>query len=140
MATRAYSGEGVRDYEVQGAGWLAFAGVMLGIAGTWNLIDGILAVANSKVFGVNHTYVFSDLRTWGWITLLLGVLQIFAAFAIFAGSEFARWFGIIAASVNAIGQLAFIPVYPFWGLTMFAVDVLVIYALVVYAGKRLRTV
>ena len=71
--------------------------VMLGLAGTWNVIDGILALANSKVYGVNRTYVFSDLRTWGWIVLLLGCLQLLAAFLIFAGSEFARWFGIGAA-------------------------------------------
>src|SRR3954452_2736154 len=115
--------------DVRGVGWLTFAAVMLGLAGTWNVFDGILALANSKVYGVNKTYVFSDLRTWGWIVLLLGCLQLLAAFMIFAGSEFARWFGIGAAGLNAIGQLGFMPVYPFWALTMFAADVLIIYGL-----------
>jgi hypothetical protein len=141
MATRTYDLDATRDSTgegIRGAGWLAFAGIMLGLAGTWNFIDGILAIGKSHVYGVSAVYVFSDLRTWGWITLLLGVLQLLAAFAIFAGSEFARWFGIVAASVNAIGQLAFVPVYPFWALTMFTVDILVIYALAVYAGRKLR--
>jgi hypothetical protein len=129
----------VEEYEgFQGMGWITFAGVMLALAGMWNLFDGILALANSKFYGVNKTYVFSDLRTWGWIVLFLGVLELIAAFAIFTGSEFARWFGVAAAGVNSIGQLAFVPVYPLWGLMMFSVDVFVIYGLTVYGGKKLK--
>ena len=124
--------------DARGVGWLTFAAVMLGLAGTWNVFDGILALANSKVYGINRTYVFSDLRTWGWIVLALGCLQLLAAFLIYAGSEFARWFGIATAGVNALAQLAFVPVYPVWAITMFAVDVLVIYGLAAYAGHKLR--
>ena len=143
MATGAQSFDaptGEDDYElVSGSGWVTFAGVMLGVAGTWNLIDGILAIANSKVYGHNdRTYIFSDLRTWGWIVLVLGIAQLFAAFAVMAGSEVARWFGIAVAAVNSIGQLSFVPVYPFWALMMFSVDVIIIYGLAVYGGKRLR--
>jgi hypothetical protein len=142
MATQTYGDvSSASDYEdVRGGGWLSFAAIMLGLAGTWNFIDGMLAIGRSHVYGPNASYVFSDLRTWGWIIMLLGVLQVLAAFAIFTGSEFARWFGIVAAGLNAIGQLAFIPVYPFWALTMFTVDVLIIYALAVYAGRKLRDV
>jgi len=128
------------DYgdEYKGLGWLTFAGVMLGLVGVWNFFDGILALANSKVYGVNRSYVFSDLRTWGWIMLFAGVLQMLAAFAIFAGSEWARWFGIAVAALNAIAQLSFVAVYPLWGLMMFAADVLVIYGLTVYGGKKMQ--
>jgi hypothetical protein len=141
MATRAYSADAVRDDgydDVRGMGWIAFAGVLLGLAGIWNLIDGILAISRSKVYGVNTTYVFTDLRSWGWIVLVLGTLQLLAAFAIFTGSEWARWFGVAVAGLNAIGQLGFVSVYPFWGLMIFAADVLIIYGLVVYGGKKLR--
>jgi len=142
MATQSYGARAAADAggyaEVRGAGWLSFAGILLGLAGTWSVIDGILALSNSKVYGVYHTYVFSNLRTWGWIALFLGIALILAAFAIFAGSQFARWFGVAAASVNAIGQLAWIPVYPWWGLMLFAIDIAVIYGLVVYGGQDLR--
>ena len=123
---------------VAGAGWLTFAGMMLGLLGTFNFIDGILALADSKVFTAHATYVFSDLRTWGWIVLLLGILQLVAAVAIFTGSEFARWFGIVVAGLNAIGQLLFVPAYPVWSVALFATDILVIYALSMYAGRKLR--
>lgn len=123
---------------VAGVGWLTFAGMMLGLVGTFNFIDGILALANSKVFTTHAVYVFGDLRTWGWIVLILGILQLVAAVAIFAGSELARWFGITVAGLNAIGQLMFIPAYPFWSIALFAMDILIIYGLTVYAGAKLK--
>ena len=127
------------DSDETGAGWVTFAAIMLGLTGLWNLFDGIAAISSAHVLVGNADYVFSDLNTWGWIVLVLGLLQGFAAIALFSGSEFARWFGIASASVNAIGQLAFVPAYPVWGLAMFAVDILIIYALAVHAGGRLRT-
>jgi uncharacterized membrane protein (DUF2068 family) len=112
---------------------------MLGLAGTFNVIDGIIALSKSSFFTTNATYVFSNLHTWGWIVLILGILQLVAGFTLWGGSELARWFGIIAAGLNAIGQLLFIPAVPLWSLAMFSIDVLIIYGLVAYAGKRLRT-
>jgi hypothetical protein len=124
--------------EVQGAGWVAFAAIMMGLLGIWNFFEGIAAISSAHVYVANANYVFSDLNTWGWIILFIGVLQGIASLMLFSGSEFARWFGIAVASVNALGQLAFIPAYPVWGLLMFSVDVLIIYGLVAYAGSRLR--
>jgi hypothetical protein len=132
VPTTGYDDSGV------GVGWVAFAAIMLGLAGIWNTIDGILAIASSRVFVGNEVFVFSDLNTWGWIILILGVLQVIAAMSLLGGSEWARWFGIGAAGLNAIGQLFFIPIHPWWGIAMFAVDVLIIYALAVYGGNRLR--
>jgi hypothetical protein len=125
---------------VEGAGWVTFAAVLLGLAGAFNVFDGILALSKSRFYTAEATYVFSDLNTWGWIVLVLGVLQLLAAFSLMGGSELARWFGIFVASINAIGQLMFVPAYPFWALSLFAVDILIIYALAVYGGRRLRQV
>src|SRR5258708_5144182 len=78
-------------------GWWVFAGILLVIAGTLNIIWGIVAIAESQFFTATGAhYVFSDLKTWGWITLILGVLESLAGFSLFAGSSFGRWFGIFA--------------------------------------------
>ena len=122
----------------KGIGWVTFAAVMLGLAGIWTFIAGILAISSSRVYTEHAAFVFSDLNTWGWIALLLGLLQLMAAGALFTGSELARWFGIVVAWLNAIGQLMFVPAYPLWAIAMFAIDVLIIYGLAVYAGARLR--
>jgi hypothetical protein len=124
--------------EPAGAGWVVFASVLLFIAGIWNFIDGILAIGSSHVYVGDAHFVFSDLKTWGWIVMLLGLTQLAAGAAVVSGSEWARWFGITVAAVNSIGQLMFLPAYPFWALAMFTVDMLVIYGLAAYGGSRLR--
>jgi hypothetical protein len=138
MATQGYPASGATAYDAEGSGWIVFAASLLGLAGTFNVVEGILAIGDSRVYVNETTFVFSNLNTWGWIVLLMGVAQLLAAFAIVNGSEFARWFGIAVAGVNAIGQLFWISAYPFWALAMFAIDILIIYALAVYGGSRLK--
>ena len=122
----------------EGGGLLLFAVAMMALAGTWAVIEGIAAIADSRIYTDNAVFIFSSLKTWGWIVLLLGILLLFAAFTVFNGSQFARWFGILAAGLNAMGQLFFIQAYPLWSTAMFAADLIIIYALAVYAGPRLR--
>ncbi len=121
-----------------GFGWIVFAASMLALSALWNIFDGIAAISGAHVFVANANYVFSDLNTWGWIMLCLGILQGFAAITVVSGSEFARWFGMASAGLNAIGQLAFAPAYPWWSLAMFSIDILIIYGLAVYGGAKLR--
>ena len=133
-----------RDYggtsaDVSGTGWVMFAAVLLGLAGLWNFIEGVAAISNAHVYVGNANYVFSDLKTWGWIVLLIGVVQLFVAFGIWAGSNAARWVGIVIVSLNAIAQLLFIPAYPFWALAIFSLDVLVLYGLAAYGGRPTLT-
>jgi hypothetical protein len=120
-----------------GTGLLVFAMVMMALAGTWAVIEGIAAIANSRVYTAESVFIFSDLNTWGWIVTALGALLVLSAFTVLTGSQFARWFGIAAAGVNAIGQLLFIDAYPLWSMGMFAANVIIIYALATYAGPRL---
>lgn len=124
--------------EPQGLGWVAFSAIMLGLAGVWMIIEGILAISSSKMFVAGATFVFSGLNTWGWIILVLGVLSVFAAFSLPTGSELARWFGIAIAGVSAIGQLLVLDANPWWSMAVFAIDILIIYGLAAYAGARLR--
>ena len=122
----------------RGRGWVVFSAIVLGIAGVFTFMDGLLALSNSKVFAANATYVFSDLHTWGWIVTLLGAATVLAALSLLTGSEFARWFGITIAGFSAIGQLMFVHANPWWAVCLFAVDILVIYGLAAHAGSRLR--
>jgi hypothetical protein len=122
LSTTPYAGADAYE-AAKGTGWVTFAAVMLALAGAFNFFDGILAVSKSKFYTPEATYVFSDLNTWGWIIMVLGAIQLLAAFSLMGGSELARWFGIFAASINAIGQLMFVPAYPFWAISLFAVDI-----------------
>jgi hypothetical protein len=119
-----------------GTGWRLFAAIMLGCAAALNLIDGVVALSKSAFFVGDAEYVFSDLRTWGWILLGFGVVQALAALALMNRNQLARWFAIAVAAVNAVVQLTWIQAYPFWSLTIFALDILVIYGLAVYGGRH----
>jgi hypothetical protein len=123
--------------EERGFGWLLFAATMLGLAGVLSIFDGIAALSKSSFYAANAHFVFSDLRTWGWFMLVVGALLIVAAMGVFQGSAFARWFGIFAAGLNALTFFGAVQSYPFWSLMVFSLDVLVIYALAVYGGKRM---
>jgi hypothetical protein len=122
----------------RGYGWVLFAGIMLMVVGMLNFIYGIAAISNSKFFARDVTYILSDLNTYGWILLIIGAIQFCLAFAIWAGTEWGRWLGVLSAGVNAIVQLLFIPSYPFASLAVFSIDILVIYGLVAYGGHRIR--
>src|SRR4051794_40336119 len=122
----------------KGSGWLLFAGLMIVMVGILNVIYGIAAIDNARFFVANQKYIVSDLSTWGWVTLILGVLQIVAAFSIWNGGGFGRWFGIGVAGLSAIAALLSLPGYPFWSLAVFTIDILVIYGLAAYGGSDPR--
>ena len=122
--------------EDRGLGWLVFAGIMLSIIGILNIVYGIAAIDKSSFYTANAHYVITDLKTWGWVVLGVGAVQFLAAFGIWAGSEWGRWVGIISAGANAIVQMFFISGAPLLSVSLFAVDVLVIYGLVTYGGHR----
>jgi hypothetical protein len=122
----------------QGEGYwmIVFAVALLVTVGVFNLIDGIAAIANSHVFIANAHYVVGDLRAWGWVVLILGTLQVIAAVAVLAGSQAARWFAVVVIGLNAIGQMLFIPAYPFWSLLIIAVDVVALWGLCAYGSRE----
>jgi len=136
-AVQSRSRSADRSYEPdRGLGWVIFAGCMLCLVGTLNIIYGIAAISNSKFYVANTQYVFSDLNTWGWILLIVGVIQFVAAFGIWASTEWGRWVGVASAGINAIVQMLFIPAYPWLSLALFATDLLVIYGLIAYGGRQ----
>jgi len=135
MTTGTEAARGTRRRLGEGHGLIIFASVLLVILGCFNLIYGIAAIANSHVFVANAHYVFGSLRTWGWITLIIGVLQLLAAAGVVAGNQLARWFGVAVLGLNAIDQMFFIPAYPLWSLVIIAVDVVALYGLCVYGSR-----
>lgn len=136
QAERQVPSSYVERLDERGSGWIMFAGVLLLTIGTLNIIDGIAAISRANFYVANAHYVFGDLKTWGWVALCLGVLQLLVGLGVFAKNQFARWTGVVVVSLNAIAQLLMMPAYPFWSLSIFAVDILAIYGLIAY-GKRI---
>src|SRR5215467_1891516 len=134
-STTTAVGEASSHTEGHGYGLVLFASILLVVVGCFNVIQGIAAIANSHVFVANAHYVFGNLHAWGWITLILGAVQLLAAVGVLAGNQLARWFAVVVLGLNAIDQMFFIPAYPFWALTIIAMDVVALYGLCAYGSR-----
>ena len=122
--------------EGRGLGLVIFAAVMVAVIGFFNLLDGIAAIANSHIFIGNAHYVVGDLRLWGWVMTIFGAAQLLAVFGVWAGNQLARWFAVAVVGLNAIGQMFFIPAYPFWSLLIIALDVVALWGLCAYGSRE----
>jgi hypothetical protein len=124
---------------MRGAGRALFAAILLVVAGTLNIIYGIAAIGDADFFGTANVYVFSNVDTWGWITLILGVIQLTGGFSLAAARPYGLVVGITGATLGAIGSLLAIGgAHPFWSLGIFALCLIVLHGLVVF-GEEART-
>jgi len=118
------------------SGWAAFAGVVLFIAGAFNLIYGLAAAINDQVVTVGGNGVIVwDITAWGWIHFGLGILMVATGIGLFFVETWARWVAVIFAVISAVGQAVLITAFPLWSIVIIALDVAVIYNLTVKHGE-----
>jgi hypothetical protein len=118
---------------MRGVGRVAFAGVLLLVAGTLNIIYGIGALDDANIFVNDKRYIFTNLHTLGWVLIVLGLIQLTGGFSLVAGNTYGRVIGIIGGSLGAIGALLSIGgAYPWWSLGIFALCVYVVHGIFVY--------
>lgn len=114
------------------AGWIGFAGILMLVIGTIDFFEGLIAVIRKHYYVLtsNQVIVF-DVKTWGWLMLLWGIILVVAGLALGGGMGWARWFTIVVACINVLGQLAFLGsnAYPLWALAGIALSIVVIFAL-----------
>jgi len=116
-------------------GWIWFAGIMMIVMGSFNAIEGLVALFRGEYYVVTEAQVLVfDLTAWGWITLLIGILVALAGAALLSGSAWARVVAVVLAVVNAVAQLAFVSVHPLWSTIVIALCVTVIWAVVVHGA------
>ena len=126
--------------EISGwVGWVVFAGLMLIMLGSFQVIQGLVAIFDRGYYlvGPEGLVVNVDYTAWGWLHVGIGVIALAAGLGLMVGNMFARVVGVIVAIVSAVVNLAFIAAYPVWSTILIAVDVIVIYAIVVH-GRELR--
>lgn len=121
------------------SGWVIFAAIMLFVVGALNVIYGIAAIGDSKFFVQDQKFILSNLNTWGWVTLIIGALQLLAGFSLWSGNLYGRVMAILFASLSALAALLSIPAYPFWSLAIFAIDIIIIYQVSLYGGAGVES-
>jgi hypothetical protein len=119
------------------AGWVSFAALLMIVIGSLDFFQGLIAVIRDKYYVLTPQQVIVfDMTTWGWITMIWGIIVVLAGVALGGGAGWARWFTIVVASLNVFVQLGFVggSQYPLWALTVIAMNILVLYALIVRWG------
>ena len=132
--------QNVQPTEMTGwVGWIAFAGIMMVLLGSFHFIQGLIALFKDEYFLVapSGLTVNIDYTTWGWVHLIGGVIVAAAGFALFSGRIWARMVGVLVAMVSAVVNVGFLSAYPIWSAIMIGIDILVIWALTVH-GSELR--
>ncbi len=132
-----------REMRARWTGWVAFAGWLMIVVGCLDVIEGLIAIIRKEyyVFTSNQIIVF-NVTTWGWITLIWGLIVIFAGWGLLSRSGWARWFAIVVGTLNVIAQLGFFgsAAYPLWALTVLTLTIVVLYGLIVHWEDVERTV
>ncbi len=114
-------------------GWVGFAAFMMLLSGFLGIFDALTALVKGSFYVTTPNYLINvNLTTWGWVHLILSVVVLLAAGAVLAGKMWGRVVGALMALLSALAWMAFIPYYPIWSLLIIALDVTVIYALLVH--------
>lgn len=134
------SGAHVPSREPSGAavGWITFAGVVMIIEGSFEILAGLAALINPDSFADVDTIFEQNAETWGWWHLVIGGVILLSGFGVFTGNVLARIVGVIAASLSAIAAFVWLPIYPVWGIIVISIDIAVIWALTVH-GRDIQT-
>jgi hypothetical protein len=120
------------DNIAQRSGWVTFAGVAALIAGGYNALSGIAALADDDTLAAqaNEVLYGIDLTAWGWLWLIAGVLQLITGVLILQRNLWGLWLGIAIATISALVTVFVMFVFPLWAITVLAIDFLVLYGLV----------
>ena len=122
---------------MRGLGRVAFAGILLLIAGTLNIIYGIGALDDANIFAHEQRYILTDLNTMGWVLIVLGVFQLTGGFSLFAGNAYGRIIGVIGGSLGAIAALFSIGGdNPWWSLAIFFLSVWIVHGIMVFGDDE----
>jgi hypothetical protein len=104
---------------------VTFGAVVLMVAGSLNLLDGIVALANPDY--LEDDLLVGSLTAWGWVVIAFGIFQLLMGAAVLLGSYIALWPGIVLAAINAVAQIANAAQHPLWSMAIVVADGLVIY-------------
>ena len=113
------------------SGWVTFAAIVVLIAGMYNLLSGVAAITESESVKVLNEVLYGiDIETWGWFWAVIGVAQLITAVLLFARSPFGASLAVAGAMVSVFMTIFLIFVGPLWAITVAALDVAVIWAIV----------
>jgi hypothetical protein len=130
--------QSMEEPEVTGwVGWIVFAGTMMAILGVFHMFEGLIALFRHAfiAFPTSGLTIQVSYTQWGWLQLIAGAVVFLAGLALFTGRMWARTLGVILVAISALVNFAWATVFPVWSLTLLAIDLLVLYAIIAHGGE-----
>jgi hypothetical protein len=119
------------DDRAMRSGWVTFAGVAALVAGGYNFLSGIAAVADDDTLKSRASEVLYgiSLTGWGWFWLIAGLAQIGVGVLILMRNPWGVWLGVGIAFLSAMMTIFVIFIFPLWAIAVLTLDFIVAYAL-----------
>jgi hypothetical protein len=130
--------QSMEESEVTGwVGWIVFAGTMMAILGVFHMFEGFIALFRHTqiAFPTSGLTIQVSYTQFGWLQILAGAVVFLAGLALFTGRMWARTLGVILVSISALVNFAWAGIYPFWSLTLLAVDFFILYAIIAHGSE-----
>ena len=118
-------------YKGQGVGWIHFAGIFFLVAAAFNAIAAASILTRDELFD-DSKLVVSDLKTWGWVFLVVAVVQLVAGIVVLRRLRAGRVPAIVIAVIGMVAWFVAWSILPFWGLVMMILYGVIIYALTAF--------
>ena len=117
-------------------GWIAFAGLMMIVTGVLGALAGLAAIVRDETYvqGLNRVWIFDE-TAWGWIHLLIGIGVVAIGAMMLRGGVVSMALGAGVIVLHMIAHFQWMGMYPWWSMTVIAIDVLILYAMIVHGGE-----
>ncbi len=100
------------------SGWLLTIGLL-------NLFYAISVLADSTIFITTASWLVGDARPWGWLMLVVGLIQLAAAPGVLLAKLGAIAIGLISVVGHVIALIMFFPDAPWVAIALLALDTIV---------------
>ncbi|MBK5233152.1 MAG: hypothetical protein JJE13_09255 [Thermoleophilia bacterium] len=113
---------------------MAFAGVMMMLVGVFSVIAGLAAAFDDSYFtggtAGGDIYLLS-VQAVGIIWLVVGVVKVWAGYALIQGRTWARLLTIVLCFFHAVVDMVTLTTQPFLGVVFIALNIVILYAVTV---------
>jgi len=128
------SGSKVPGGSAAWASWVAFAAILMMLTGTFAVIAGLAAVFDdgylASSIGGGDIFLLNT-TALGIVWMVIGVIKVWAGYALIQGAEWARFLTILICSFHAVVDILGLTQQPFLSIVFITFNVLVIFAVTV---------
>ena len=97
------------------SGWLLTIGLL-------NLFYAISVLADSTIFITTASWLVGDARPWGWLMLVVALIQLAAAPAVLLGRMGALWVAMLSVVGHVAAAVMFFPDSPGVAIALLVLD------------------